>query len=85
MQVGVPASPAFVFERGVGWEGGGGGWRREERVPAGAAGLARGEAHKKRRQGGKWVRRCGGRLPMVAYDSRAPTSTAPSFSLRACA
>jgi hypothetical protein len=75
--------PGLYFGR----EGGGGGRgergrRREKRGLAGAAGPARGEAHKKRRQGGRWVWRCGDKLPMVAYDSRAPTSTAPDSSPR---
>ena len=53
---------------GVGGGRGERGRRREGegRGPAGAAGPARGEAHKKMRQGGKWVWRCGGKLPMAA-------------------
>jgi hypothetical protein len=59
-------SPAFVLAergRGVGGERGAG---ADERGPVGAAGPARGEAHKQRRQGGKWRGvacwlRCGGK------------------------
>jgi hypothetical protein len=62
--------PAFVLVEGGGGGGKGErGRRREERGPAGAAGPRR---TKKR-----------GRA--AACDSRAPTSTVPGFSPRACA
>jgi hypothetical protein len=77
-----------------GREGGGGGRvergrRRDERGLADAAGPARDEAHQKRKAGREvaWrgaVVAASYAPPVVAHDSRAPTSAAPGFSPRAC-
>jgi hypothetical protein len=55
------------------------------RQPAGAAGPARGEAHQERKAGREvaWlgaVVAVSSAPPVVAHDSRAPTSAAPGFS-----
>jgi len=84
----VFASPAFVLAergRGVGGERGAGAATNAARQPAGAADPARGEAHQKGKAGREvaWrgaVVAASSAPPVVAYDSRAPTSAAPGFS-----